>query len=109
MNKAALIESLMATYVEELAEHVRSFNVDLLALESGTGDPATLLQSLFRTAHNLKGALGAIGATTASTLAAQLEAMGHEAHLDGAARLIERLEGELARMTSFWSGPGGRE
>jgi signal transduction histidine kinase/HPt (histidine-containing phosphotransfer) domain-containing protein/putative methionine-R-sulfoxide reductase with GAF domain/ActR/RegA family two-component response regulator len=57
-------------------------------------------------AHSLKGALGAIGATTASTLAAQLETMGHEAHLDGAARLIERLEGELARMTSFWSGPG---
>jgi HPt (histidine-containing phosphotransfer) domain-containing protein len=60
-------------------------------------------------AHSLKGALGAIGATTASTLAAQLETMGHEAHLDGAARLIERLEGELARMTSFWSGPGRQE
>ena len=35
--------------------------------------------------------------------------MGHEAHLDGAARLIERLEGELARMTSFWSRPGRQE
>jgi two-component system, sensor histidine kinase and response regulator len=57
-------------------------------------------------AHSLKGALGAIGATTAYTLAAQLETMGHEAYLDGAARLTERLEGELARMTSFWSGPG---
>ncbi len=60
MNRAELIESLMATFVEEVAEHVRSFNRDLLALESGQGDPASLLQSLFRTAHNLKGASRAV-------------------------------------------------
>ena len=60
MNKAALIESLMSTFVEEVADHVRSFNRDLLALESGQGDPASLLQSLFRTAHNLKGASRAV-------------------------------------------------
>jgi two-component system chemotaxis sensor kinase CheA len=60
MNKTALIESLMSTFVEEVAEHVRSFNRDLLALENGQGDPAGLLQSLFRTAHNLKGASRAV-------------------------------------------------
>jgi two-component system chemotaxis sensor kinase CheA len=60
MNKAALIESLMSTFVEEVGDHVRSFNHDLLALESGQGDPASLLQSLFRTAHNLKGASRAV-------------------------------------------------
>ena len=60
MNKSALIESLMSTFVEEVADHVRSFNGDLLALESGQGDPASLLQSLFRTAHNLKGASRAV-------------------------------------------------
>ena len=60
MNKAALIESLMSTFVEEVAEHVGSFNRDLLALEGGQGDPASLLQSLFRTAHNLKGASRAV-------------------------------------------------
>jgi two-component system, chemotaxis family, sensor kinase CheA len=60
MNKTALIESLMSTFVEEVAEHVRSFNADLLALESGPGDPASLLRSLFRTAHNLKGASRAV-------------------------------------------------
>ena len=60
MNKTALIESLMSTFVEEVGDHVRSFNRDLLALESGQGDPATLLQSLFRTAHNLKGASRAV-------------------------------------------------
>jgi two-component system chemotaxis sensor kinase CheA len=52
----------MSTFVEEVAEHVRSFNSDLLALESGQGDPAGLLQSLFRTAHNLKGAARAVDA-----------------------------------------------
>jgi two-component system chemotaxis sensor kinase CheA len=62
MNKTALIESLMSTFVEEVAEHVRSFNRDLLALENGQGDPASLLQSLFRTAHNLKGASRAVDA-----------------------------------------------
>src|SRR5687767_3621473 len=50
----------MSTFVEEVADHVRSFNHDLLALESGQGDPASLLQSLFRTAHNLKGASRAV-------------------------------------------------
>ena len=60
MNKTALIESLMSTFVEEVAEHVHSFNRDLLALESGQGDPVSLLQSLFRTAHNLKGASRAV-------------------------------------------------
>ena len=60
MDKTVLIESLMATFVEEVAEHVSSFNRDLLALESGQGDPTSLLQSLFRTAHNLKGASRAV-------------------------------------------------
>src|SRR5688572_30840008 len=60
MNKGALIESLMSTFVEEVAEHVSSFNRDLLALEGGEGNPEGLLQSLFRTAHNLKGAARAV-------------------------------------------------
>ena len=73
MNKAALIESLMATYVEELAEHVRSFNGDLLALESGAEDAAPLLQSLFRTAHNLKGASRAVDVSAVETACHALE------------------------------------
>jgi two-component system chemotaxis sensor kinase CheA len=73
MNKTALIESLMSTFVEEVAEHVRSFNSDLLALESGHGDPASLLQSLFRTAHNLKGASRAVDAGVIETACHGLE------------------------------------
>jgi CheY-like chemotaxis protein len=77
-------------YLEALREAVRHEDV----------------RQLEYTAHRLKGALGAVGATTAYTLAAQLETVGHEAHFGGAAGLIERLAGELARMISFWSGPG---
>ena len=73
MNKAALIESLMSTFVEEVAEHVRSFNSDLLALESGHGDAAGLLQSLFRTAHNLKGASRAVDVGVIETACHGLE------------------------------------
>ncbi len=63
----------MATYVEEAAEHVRSFNGDLLALESGQGDASALLQSLFRTAHNLKGASRAVDVGAVETACHALE------------------------------------
>src|SRR5688500_4279408 len=63
----------MSTFVEEVAEHVRSFNSDLLALEAGHGDPATLLQSLFRTAHNLKGASRAVDVSVVESACHRLE------------------------------------
>ena len=63
----------MSTFVEEVAEHVRDFNRDLLALEAGQGDPAALLQSLFRTAHNMKGAARAVDATAIETACHAME------------------------------------
>jgi len=73
MNKTALIESLMSTFLEEVEEHVSSFNRDLLALEAGEGDSAALLQSLFRTAHNLKGASRAVDVGLVETACHGLE------------------------------------
>lgn len=73
MNKSALIESLMSTFVEEVAEHVGSFNRDLLALEGGHGEPASLLQSLLRTAHNLKGAARAVDVDLVESACHRLE------------------------------------
>lgn len=58
MEKDQLIRRLMATFLEELDEHVRALNRDLLELEketSGAGRSARLT-ALFRTAHSLKGA-----------------------------------------------------
>src|SRR5688500_19171254 len=63
----------MSTFVEEVAEHVRNFNRDLLALEGGHGDSQPLLQSLFRTAHNLKGAARAVDVTSIETLCHGIE------------------------------------
>src|SRR5262249_1727809 len=58
VDKDKLIQRLMATFLDELHEHVASLNRDLLALEQGpdAGRRAALLQALFRTAHSLKGA-----------------------------------------------------
>lgn len=56
MDKQKLIQKLMATFLEELEEHVGSLNRDLLGLEKEPDRRAELLKTLFRTAHSLKGA-----------------------------------------------------
>ncbi|HYT95404.1 MAG TPA: Hpt domain-containing protein, partial [Gemmataceae bacterium] len=58
MDKNTLIQRLMATFLEELNEHVRTLNQDLLALEKTptSEERAQRLKSLFRTTHSLKGA-----------------------------------------------------
>lgn len=58
MERDKLIQRLMATFLGELEEHVRSLNQDLLALEreSAPDARAQRLKTLFRTAHSLKGA-----------------------------------------------------
>ena len=63
MDKARLIQRLMATFVAELDEHVRSLERDLLALEKGVEGEARrqLFEVLFRTAHSMKGAAGSVG------------------------------------------------
>jgi two-component system, chemotaxis family, sensor kinase CheA len=59
MDKEQLIARLMQTFVDELDEHVRALERDLLALERDRDD-AGLLNSLSRTAHSLKGAARAV-------------------------------------------------
>jgi two-component system chemotaxis sensor kinase CheA len=63
VDKSKLMQRLMGTFVEELDEHVRTLNQDLMALEKGVPAPeqAQRLQSLFRTAHSLKGAARSVG------------------------------------------------
>src|SRR5437763_8050039 len=58
MDKGKLIQRLMATFLEELEEHVRTLNQELLALEKGppAEERARRLKGLFRAAHSLKGA-----------------------------------------------------
>jgi two-component system chemotaxis sensor kinase CheA len=58
MDRNKLIERLMATFLDELDEHVRTLNTELLALEKGGEEEerASRLKDLFRAAHSLKGA-----------------------------------------------------
>jgi two-component system chemotaxis sensor kinase CheA len=58
MDKGKLIQRLMATFLEELQEHVRALNQELLALEKDppAEEQARRLKGLFRAAHSLKGA-----------------------------------------------------
>ena len=62
MDKHELAKRLMATFLEELHEHVDSMNRDLLVLEKNPSgdDCAELLKTLFRAAHSVKGAARAV-------------------------------------------------
>jgi len=63
MDRGKLIERLMATYLGELVDHVRSLNEGLLALEKEPTHPerAERFHSLFRAVHSLKGASRSVG------------------------------------------------
>ena len=61
---------------------------------------------LERVAHSLKGALATIGATTARSLAHELEIMGQSGQLEGSPSTLHKLEGELDRLAAFFDEPG---
>jgi two-component system chemotaxis sensor kinase CheA len=64
MDKEKLIKRLLATFHEELGEHVAALNRDLLVLEKSAGaeERAERLKTLLRTAHSLKGAARSVNA-----------------------------------------------
>jgi two-component system chemotaxis sensor kinase CheA len=74
LDREDLVRRLTATFLEELAEHVRVFNRELLSLER---DPelrrAEAVQCLFRAAHSLKGAARSVNATAIALLSHNLE------------------------------------
>ncbi|MET0595124.1 MAG: hybrid sensor histidine kinase/response regulator [Polyangiaceae bacterium] len=87
MDRDKLVARLTATFLEELDEHVRIFNRELLALEQEPNEPwAERIKTLFRSAHSLKGAARAVSA-------ARVEAICH------------RLEGVLAGVRDGQSPP----
>ncbi|HXC25837.1 MAG TPA: response regulator [Gemmatimonadaceae bacterium] len=60
MNKEALAARLLAAFLEDLEEQLRTLNTGLLALESNPRDTERL-NHIFRAAHTLKGAARATG------------------------------------------------
>jgi len=83
-----LFEAFQQDYPRQLAE---------LQDAIGMGDAARTA----RAAHSVKGVVGYFGTPRASALAAQLEALGHQAELAGALSLVQELEQELARISAF--------
>jgi two-component system, chemotaxis family, sensor kinase CheA len=75
MNNEELAKRLMATFLGELDEHVRTFNRDLLALEKepAPNERAELFKSLFRTAHSLKGAARSVNVDVIEAASHRLE------------------------------------
>ena len=62
MDKNELARRLMATFLEEVHDHVSNMNRDLLTLEKdpSADERAEALKVLFRSAHSLKGASRAV-------------------------------------------------
>jgi two-component system chemotaxis sensor kinase CheA len=74
LDRDKLIARLTATFLEELDEHVRVFNRELLALEQQPSEPwAERIKTLFRAAHSLKGAARAVNATRVEAICHRLE------------------------------------
>ncbi len=62
VDRALLFEQLMATFIDELGERVRTINDDLLILEKNKSieEQTEALVRLFRAAHSIKGASRAV-------------------------------------------------
>jgi PAS domain S-box-containing protein len=65
-------------------------------------DPATFS----RAAHNLKGISANFNATAVNRIAVQLEMMGRQEDLSGAAPLLDQLDIEISRLREFMLGLG---
>lgn len=75
VDRAKLLERLMATFVDEVSEHVESINSGVLELESQSDDAARqeTLTVMFRAAHSLKGASRAVDVQSIESVCHHLE------------------------------------
>jgi two-component system chemotaxis sensor kinase CheA len=94
MSIAAKVrEKLISSFRAELAEHIQTMTDGLLALEQGrvAGEQRqSVLESIFRAAHSLKGAARAVGVTMIEQLAHALEDL-LDAMRNGAVKLAPEL------------------
>jgi len=86
-------------FLDEAREMLRQFEESLLALDDDPGDLETL-NSAFRAAHTIKGAVSHFGAQDAYEAAHQLEQMGKGGQLQGANAACAALERGLQRLQS---------
>lgn len=75
---AEIRERLLSSFRAELAEHIQTLNDGLLALEQGSvaeEQRQSVMETVFRAAHSLKGAARVVGATAIEQLAHALESV----------------------------------
>lgn len=84
MDKDQLARALLATFVEELEQHVASLNGELLALEKGEGGPAAIT-ALLRTLHAVKGSSRAVSATLIERACHEMEGLLERIRAQGGA------------------------
>jgi len=96
-GEKALLEDMAAVFLTDAPAWL-----DKLQTAVATGDTS----QTGRLAHSLKGAVGALGATTAYALAAELEAMGQAGHPEGTATVLGSLEDEIQKVVTFLTAPG---
>ncbi len=104
VDREKLARRLMATYLEELQEHVGSLNRNLLAMEEGPApdEQPELYNLLFRAAHSLKGASRAVNVELIENVCHQME------EVLGAAR-DGKLELKPAHYVVLFKGVDGIE
>lgn len=73
VDREKLIARLMVTFLDELAENIRAFDRDLLALEKAGGHDHDGVMRLLRTAHSVKGAARSVGLTAIEAACHNLE------------------------------------
>jgi len=120
MDNDKLAKRLLATFQEELPEHVRALNENLLALEKDPGgaESGERVKSLFRAAHSLKGAARSVALKPIEEMCHHLEEvlravqngvlpLGEEAFaiLFAAADALEHARKRLAAGEGLSGGP----
>ena len=87
-----LLDDLARTFVESIPGWRAALRTAVDQSDAG---------ATFRAAHGLAGAAAALKATAIQRAAAELEAMGRDKTLDGAAVMLERLELDLAALAEL--------
>jgi two-component system chemotaxis sensor kinase CheA len=116
LDRDKLVARLKATFLEELDEHVRIFNRELLALEQEPSAPwEERVKTLFRSAHSLKGAARAVSAARVEAICHRLEgvlASVRDSHLPPTKELFELLfaaADAIDHAGKAFAGHGGTE
>jgi HPt (histidine-containing phosphotransfer) domain-containing protein len=95
---AALLEELLGLFREQCPQW-------LAEIRGAIGENDSV--KLRRAVHALNGAVGTFGAAAALDAALQLETMGREGNLTGAADALARLQRELHRLDAAAEEPPG--